>query len=208
VAKELRSQGIANFSTLSPLRSGTVESSNGETGEIPVSGFAEWLKETLKNSTPLLDDAKRELLNQALRNYGNLCVDSEHPIIGPIMKSMGYHYLTQVKLSGGISVQDRVANFHLGNGAMLANIHYIPPHAGAPTSDMAGAYGLMVNYRYEPEHLATRKAAYKTTGEIAIAPELQEEYAAKLKELRAPIAHINSATAKTTAILNAVNRRF
>ena len=128
------------------------------------------------------------------------------------MKDLGMYYLASEKtVSGhnGVSlVRDKVANFHLSNGAMIAKIHWAPPGKTTP-SETVGGGGLMASYRYEPEHLAERKTAYKTEGVIAVEPKFQQEYTLKINGLKSPSAQIDGTTAQVSPTASsAVARRF
>ena len=62
-----------------------------------------------------------------------------------------------------------MANFHLRNGAQLGGICYL----GDPTpSGLRASAGLMVNYRYDLEHVARRNGAYVRNGAIEAAPDV------------------------------------
>lgn len=60
---------------------------------------------------------------------------------------------------------DPVANFHLSNGALLDAVHW-----AADLSDLgiADGAGMMVNYRYDPARLATRRATYRGERRVPI----------------------------------------
>ena len=63
---------------------------------------------------------------------------------------------------------DPVARFHLGNGARLLAVH-----ADADRSDAGRrrSWGLMANYRYEPEDRAANRRAL-ADGRVAVGPDL------------------------------------
>ena len=197
VAGDLKkNNGIKCFSTLSPLRVGIVSDrtnstdTSSEPAEQEIPGFSKWLSEFLKEAKdkpieeakdkPLLTKEEKKLLSEAMlwRSYEKL-TDKEHEAIEPLIKHLAFHYITQEKAVGGKNPndpKDNVAKFHLGNGAEVANIHYITPKAGATLSDKEGAYGLMVNYRYDLDKVEDRKAAFKNSGTIAVDPVLAETY--------------------------------
>ncbi|MEZ5383698.1 MAG: malonyl-CoA decarboxylase family protein [Microthrixaceae bacterium] len=58
---------------------------------------------------------------------------------------------------------DPVANFHLQNGAQLWRLNWA---ANRSTSGLAQSFGIMANYRYDPEALTRRARHYRDSGEI------------------------------------------
>lgn len=66
-------------------------------------------------------------------------------------------------------VRDRVAHFHLGNGARVERIR---DGADPSPRGQQRSWGVMANYRYEPEELGARAEAYRR-GEVAVAPDLR-----------------------------------
>ncbi len=71
-------------------------------------------------------------------------------------------YLTQVKRDKG--ARDRVANFHLSNGAGIERINF---GADFSRNGQAQSAGLMVNYRYRQKDIEKNHEAYVRSGEIA-----------------------------------------
>ena len=203
VATHLQSQGIKCFSTLSPLRSGIVpdDTSNDKAQESTksrISGFSKWLSEflTKEENTPVLTEEERKFLSEAMQggSYDKL-TKKEHKAVAPLMKRLAYHYITNVKDVGGKNPKDPkdfVARFHLGNGAEVANIHYITPRKGATPSDKEGAYGIMVNYRYDLDKIDARKEAYKKRWEIAVDPKLERDYQKYIAQLKTPRVKVKS----------------
>ncbi len=57
-----------------------------------------------------------------------------------------------------------VASFHLGNGAELAQIHWM---ADVSAKGLKQSYGLMVNYLYDLKHIEQNQMALETRGEVA-----------------------------------------
>ena len=66
---------------------------------------------------------------------------------------------------------DPVARFHLGNGAILENIH-----CGADTSPkgIAQAGGMMVNYRYDLDIVEANHEAFQKTKSVPLSPSLKK----------------------------------
>lgn len=212
VAEKLGKEGITNFTTLSPLRSGMDENAKG---------FAQWLQGLSNSNYPLLTanettelqscvDAHggKEFFNASKtpakavefvrRRYTELSQE-QRAFFAKLMTSLGLHYLANLKAPGkdgtNRAVYDPVDSFHLGNGAEIAKIHWQPPEL-TTASETLGGGGLMVNYRYDLNQLSARKEAYKERGTIAMDPELRKEYEARFKELKIPACTV-SGTART-----------
>lgn len=81
-----------------------------------------------------------------------------------------------------IKPKNKVTEFHIGNGAELANVHWLPPEA-ATESDVSGSLGMMVNYRYYPELLNQRKDNFRERSIVRLSPELAERYYSRLAQL-------------------------
>ncbi len=62
---------------------------------------------------------------------------------------------------------DPVANFHLTNGARLERLNWL---ADASPRGMRQSAGLMVNYRYELNHIEENHEAYSDRGEVRLSP--------------------------------------
>ena len=171
---------IQNFSTLSPLRSGLGDKAKG---------FAQWLDEKLESGAInglLTPDEKKGLEAQAIQsmrdNYEQLG-EAKKGFFHGLMSDLGVHYLAEEKSKKNAKqVRDPVGQFHLSNGAQIANIHYQP--SATTESDQKGGGGLMVNYRYEPTELAARKKAYNVNGTVAIDPALAERHKKRLEEIK------------------------
>lgn len=72
------------------------------------------------------------------------------------------HYLMTAKT--GKVARDRVANFHLSNGASIERINF---PADLSRSGQAQSAGLMVNYRYRVKDMEKNHEVYHQSGEIA-----------------------------------------
>jgi malonyl-CoA decarboxylase len=64
---------------------------------------------------------------------------------------------------------DAVARFHLRNGARLLGLHR---HGDTSSRGLERSFGLMANYRYEPEDRAANRAALRA-GRVALSAELR-----------------------------------
>ena len=75
--------------------------------------------------------------------------------VGPIVLRLAARYLTT--LDGEGNAGDRVAHFHLGNGAIVERINWL---ADTSSNGMQQAYGVMVNYRYKLNAVDANHEAY------------------------------------------------
>ena len=119
----------------------------------PLPGFAKWLDETTINAS----------------TAG-----------GPLLCAYAAHYLVHVKDRSGVPI-DPVARFHLGNGAIVHQVH-----AGADTSAKGRrqSAGLMVNYLYDLGRVAQDHELFATKGEIAQSPQIRALCAVAEKALQ------------------------
>ncbi len=176
---------IKNFSTLSPLRRGVGDSAKG---------FAQWLDAKLESGVidGLLTPIEKETLGASpayaigSMRYGyEQLAETQKKFFNTLMKDLGVYYLAEEKSPNVETiVRDPVGQFHLSNGAQIANIHY--RHDATTESDQKGGGGLMVNYRYELDKIAERKHAYKESGAVAVDPEMAERHTQRLDGLENP----------------------
>jgi len=82
----------------------------------------------------------------------------------PVLLRLCALYLLEHKRSGRAA--DRVAHFHLLNGARLERINWL---ADRSANGMRQAAGLMVNYLYKLTEIERNHEAYRTTGKVAAA---------------------------------------
>jgi malonyl-CoA decarboxylase len=61
------------------------------------------------------------------------------------------------------SARDRVAHFHLSNGARVERINWL---ANTAPEGFAQAFGLMVNYRYKLDDIEANHEAYTGEGRV------------------------------------------
>ena len=80
----------------------------------------------------------------------------------PILLRLGAHYLVREQRRGRAA--DRVANFHLSNGARVERLNWLANPAPAGLRESAG---LMVNYRYDFDHIEEQHLNYTQRGKIA-----------------------------------------
>ena len=108
----------------------------------PIPGFVRWLSETGVN------------------------VKS---VDGKTLRALGAYFLAQAKDPSGMPF-DAVARFHLGNGAILHQVH---ADADRSEKGLGQSAGLMVNYLYDLGRVAQNHERFATTGEVATSPQVR-----------------------------------
>lgn len=167
VAGHLKEQyGIRNLATLSPLRSGVAEEAKG---------FAQWLERECAEGKTLLTPDEQALLHTlskdmpgandgiytqilAVHQRATSLTKPQLSAFETLMCGLGAMYLLEARKDG--RPENAVEQFHLGNGAEIGKIHYLPEPMSTP-SDQRGSLGLMVNYRYVPELQQHWKSLYQ-----------------------------------------------
>ena len=108
----------------------------------PLPGFTEWLSET-----QIVAEAADE----------------------PVLCALGAHYLAEAKDRSGMPI-DPVARFHLGNGAILHQVH---ANADRSEKGQGQSAGLMVNYLYDLGRVAQNHERFATKGEVPTSPQVR-----------------------------------
>lgn len=129
----------------------------------PVPGFNRWLQKVDDSESEVLTGLKTEFLDSDLEP-GALAEKPE------VLRKLMFNYLVQAKR--GKYPADPVTRFHLGNGAMLHNVHTDADHS---EKGLQQAYGCMVNYLYDLRHIERNHELYVTGGNV--------DYSDKLKSL-------------------------
>ena len=159
VARDFK--GIKTFATLSPLP-----------------GFRDWLDNRLMaGDDTLLTPAEHKKLigvtgeadgmmglagalsRSSWHDDGELC----EALRGPLVRNCA-RFLVQQAIDG--RALDRVAHFHLSNGARVERINWL---ADLSDSGMRQSAGLMVNYLYKLEDIEANHEAYRGDGRITVA---------------------------------------
>jgi malonyl-CoA decarboxylase len=135
----------------------------------PVTNFAAWLKGELANETSRAinadDRARFALLEQNLWWTDPVVFDQ---LKDPLLRAAAFYFLNGKNRRG--LPADAVARFHLGNGARLERINWL-----GDTSERAikQAYGVMVNYLYNLDHIEKNHEAYAENREVVASPAVQ-----------------------------------
>lgn len=101
------------------------------------------------------------------------------PSDGPRMRALAAAYLLSAKRSDGLPV-DPVARFHLGNGALLHQLH---ADADLSENGMAQSGGVMVNYLYDPGKVSANHERFATRRTIAASAEVRALHTSAKKML-------------------------
>ena len=149
----------------------------------PSPGLRHYLEEQLKQKDDqLLTSSERDALQPLLP-----VTDSGHPIYdllatptwyqdrrvaqalkGPLMRLCA-HYLVHEKTEG--HARDRVAHFHLSNGARIERINWL---ADISPKGIHESSGLMVNYRYKEKDIEANHESYRANGEASISASVRK----------------------------------
>ncbi|MCP3854061.1 MAG: malonyl-CoA decarboxylase [Actinomycetia bacterium] len=140
----------------------------------PIPGFRGWLERALSADDPLLTDEERaaiapdDSVTASRRLLALLQAHDWHidPVavdtMRPILTRLCAEYLVRERRNGRAA--DRVANFHLSNGARIERLNYL---ANPAPAGQERAVGMMVNYRYLPSDIERNHDRYINEGVIA-----------------------------------------
>lgn len=140
----------------------------------PLPGFRRWLDRSLA-------DPRTNVLNaEDCRNISELTPDgatgpaalaallatdwTDNPILARALRDVLVGLACEYLLGDGPGrSQDRVANFHLTNGAQVERLNWL---ANATPAGLRESYGMMVNYRYDLAKIDTHHEQYVAHGRI------------------------------------------
>ncbi len=146
----------------------------------PIPGFMEWLREQHnshdlgKYDESIMDvilqrDMDRLTFGKILSNEASVISRSTHKELKSVILNLCAHYLVNVKK--GRQAHDRVANFHLTNGARIERINWA---ADLSEKGLKQSDGVMVNYLYDLPHIEKNHELYQGRGEIAISSSVKK----------------------------------
>lgn len=129
----------------------------------PVPGFLPWLaQERDKETSQYVTGGDKDVL--ALLDKPDWHLDANAAtLLKPTLLSAVAAYLLTVRTESGEPI-DRVARFHLGNGARLERIHWL---SDLTPKGLRQAAGFMVNYLYELDRIERNQESFAHHGEIA-----------------------------------------
>ena len=90
-------------------------------------------------------------------------------VLEPILTRACAHYLVQAR--NGRHARNRVADFHLSNGARIERINWL---ADTSPRGLAQSAGLMVNYLYKIEDIERNHEAYTGKDEVTAGPAVKK----------------------------------
>jgi malonyl-CoA decarboxylase len=146
----------------------------------PIPGFMKWLRQQ-HNSHDLgrYDESVMDVILQKnmdsltfrkiLSNEASVISRSTHKELKSVILDLCAHYLVNVKK--GKQAHDRVANFHLTNGARIERINWA---ADLSENGLEQSDGVMVNYLYDLPHIEKNHELYQSRGEIAISSSVRK----------------------------------
>jgi len=146
----------------------------------PIPGFMSWLKKQANSHE--LGKFDEEILEIVLQNDIDLkamqMVLSEKAMIAdkkvqnelkPSLMNLCAHYLTRVKRDE--QAMDRVANFHLTNGARVQQLNWA---ANLSPKGIEQSVGMMVNYLYDLSHIEKNHEWYRGSGEVPVSSSVKK----------------------------------
>ena len=107
----------------------------------PIPGLSRWLEKRHKDH---LDDQAGDILEAAKQARGG-DGPAALEVHSPSLRYLAAHYLVEEKRANGLPL-DPVARFHLGNGALVHDVHAL---ADISTNGLQQSCGVMVNYLYD-----------------------------------------------------------
>ncbi|MBL8258981.1 MAG: malonyl-CoA decarboxylase [Candidatus Competibacteraceae bacterium] len=147
----------------------------------PIPGFRDWLNRKLDQpgqeiEAELLTGSERKALAAAagtgaepasLKTALHLPAWEKKPELTKALKSplqrLCARYLSKEKRQGHISALDRVAHFHLSNGARIERLNWL---ADTSAKGLEQSAGLMVNYLYKLDDIEANHEAYRGEGKV------------------------------------------
>ena len=124
----------------------------------PIPGFGPWLR-SLGDRVPA--DVQAALAAGGWHRDPARAAALREPLL-----RLAARYLLEAKRGDG-APRDPVARFHLGNGATVERLDWL----GDPSANgLAQSYGIMVNYRYALERIASNQLAYASEHRIDASP--------------------------------------
>ena len=140
----------------------------------PIPGFRAWLAASAAaGESPFLPAEQKSLheatgftephaaLESLLAQPGWQNDTSVEARLKPILMRLGAYYLVEIKRNGRAA--DRVAHFHLSNGARLERLNWL---GDTSVNGLRQSAGLMVNYLYKTSEIERNHEGYRSAGRI------------------------------------------
>jgi len=157
---------LKTFATLSPVP-GFAKWLDGQKGALLIRLTPEGERNRLKAAVGKGDDFP-QALHAALERQDWANDEGLVEALQPILRRLALRYLLE-RRDDGQSI-DPVARFHLRNGARLERINWM---ADRSANGLAIAYGIMVNYLYDPAYIDANHEAYGRSGKVALSSEMR-----------------------------------
>ena len=149
----------------------------------PIPGFRDWVREHSNGGQMMLFENSEFQSLEAITGMADpiAAIESllEQPgwinrtdltsVLEPILTRACAHYLVQAR--NGRHARNRVAHFHLSNGARIERINWL---ADTSPRGLAQSAGLMVNYLYKIEDIERNHEAYTGKGEVTAGPAVKK----------------------------------
>jgi len=149
----------------------------------PIPGFRDWLREHMNgDQLTLFEDSEFQVLEAMTgaadpiaaveslldqpdwMNRTDLC-----SVLKPILMRLCARYLLQSR--NGQRARNRVAHFHLSNGARIERINWL---ADTAARGLAQSAGMMVNYLYKLTDIEQNHEAYSGKGKVTAGPAVKK----------------------------------
>jgi len=141
----------------------------------PIPGFRDWVREHSNgDQINLFEDSEFQALHDAtgeadpitaieklLGEPGWMDDADKTALLEPILTRLCARYLVQSR--NGQRARNRVAHFHLSNGALIERIDWL---ADTSKRGLEQSAGLMVNYRYKLENIEKNHELYTGKGKV------------------------------------------
>jgi malonyl-CoA decarboxylase len=127
----------------------------------PVPGFRGWLDGVIKTGESGLEPEELESLSILGRSGWHRDAGSSEALKEPLLRLCARYLLEEKE---GREPLDRVARFHLGNGARVERLNWL---ADPSKKGLRQSAGIMVNYAYLPSRIERNHEAYVRSGRIA-----------------------------------------
>jgi malonyl-CoA decarboxylase len=149
----------------------------------PIPGFRDWLREHMNgDQLTLFEDSEFQVL-EAMTGAADpiAAVESllDQPdwmnrtdlcgVLKPILMRLCARYLLQSR--DGQRARNRVAHFHLSNGARIERINWL---ADTAARGLAQSAGMMVNYLYKLTDIEQNHEAYSGKGKVTAGPAVKK----------------------------------
>ncbi len=163
---------LTTFATLSPAPR-FAEALRDVANKRPPAGFDEQVVRVVLSQRADLPRELSEAEDPCVALYRALEIDGGElePRFLEVLSALLLMYLTRARRRDG-SLYDPVAEFHLANGAQIERINTA---ADLSAAGRRRSWGLMVNYRYDPETVVANHEAFVNSGMIAMSKRLTKD---------------------------------